>query len=216
MLVAMSVNLLTLILIAANLLGGTMAVPQAARLLRSRKTAGVSPVWAGISTAVNAWWIAYGLGVGDLAIVPVSVVSVIAYLAIIVFLVRFGDRPAMPTVVIAAASAAASAALPLLVLTIGGWPSAGIALGAMYGVQLSPAVVAVYRSVDVSGVSAATWALAFLEAALWGVYGFARVDAGLLTLAATGLAMSALVLVRLFARRPRLRGGYRGLDLAPA
>lgn len=216
MLVSMSANLLTLILVAANLLGATMAVPQAARLLRSRRTAGVSPIWAGISAAVNAWWIAYGLGVGDIGIVPVSVVSVMAYLAIIVFLVRFDDRPALRTVAIAAGSAAASAALPLLVLALGGWSSAGIALGAMYGVQLSPAVVAVYRAVDVSGVSAATWALAFLEAALWGAYGFARADAGLLTLAATGLAMSALVLVRLFARRPRLRGSYGGLDLAPA
>jgi hypothetical protein len=45
--------------------------------------------------------------------------------------------------------------------------------------------------------------IAFVEATLWGVYGFARADAGLVTLAATGLAMSTLVLVRLLLRRPR-------------
>ncbi len=84
--------------------------------------------------------------------------------------------------------------------------------------QLSPAVVAVYRAPDVSGVSAATWGIAFAEAALWGIYGLARLDAGLITLAVTGLVMSALVLARLLLRRPRRqrRSDYAGLGLAPA
>ena len=201
------VSILTVVVVAANVLGGAMALPQALKLVRSRRVDGVSPVWAGISAAVNGWWVAYGLGAGDLGIVPVSVVSVTAYLAIAAYLVRFGPAPAARTTAVVAASALAVAAIPLLPLAIGGWAAGGVALGALYGVQLSPAVVAVHRAPDVSGVSATTWALAFLEAALWGVYGFARLDVGLLSLAATGIAMSALVLVRLFVRRPRRHPG---------
>lgn len=198
-----SSDVLTLVVVAANVLGGAMALPQAVKLVRSRRVDGVSPTWAGISAAVNGWWVAYGLGTGDIGIVPVSVVSVTAYLAIAGYLVRFGAAPASRTAARVAVSALGVAAIPVLPLVLGGWAAGGLALGALYGVQLSPAVVAVHRAPDVSGVSASTWALAFLEAGLWGVYGFARLDVGLLSLAATGLAMSALVLVRLFVRRPR-------------
>ena len=87
MLDTMSFSILTLVVVAANVLGGAMAFPQAAKLLQSRRVDGVSPSWAAISATVNAWWSAYGLGVGDVGIVPVSVVSVMAYLAIAVALV---------------------------------------------------------------------------------------------------------------------------------
>lgn len=199
----MSVNALTLVVIAANVLGAAMALPQAAKLLESRRVEGISPIWAAVSATVNAWWAAYGIGVGDLGIVPVSAVSVMAYLAIVVGLFRFGTTPALPLAIRLSIGSAAVAVVPVAAYLLGGWPTAGIALGALYGVQLSPAVVAVYRAADVSGVSAATWAIALAEALLWGVYGFARLDAGLLTLAATGTVMSVLVLARLFVRRPR-------------
>lgn len=216
MLLQMFVTPLTVVVVAANVLGGAMALPQAAKLARSRRVDGVSAAWAGISAAVNAWWVAYGFGIGDLGIVPVSAVSVIAYVAIAVCLVRFGPDRALRTTTVAVLSGTGIAAIPLAVLLAEGWGAAGVVLGTLYGVQLSPAVVAVYRAPDVSGVSAATWSLAFLEAAAWGVYGFARLDPGLLTLAATGLAMSALVLLRLYVRRPRRDADVRRLGLATA
>ena len=218
MLLAMSPEFLTAVVVTANVLGGAMALPQAAKLIRSRCVDGVSPAWAGISATVNASWAVYGLGVGDLSIVPVSIVSVMAYLAIAVALVRYGDASAYRTIGLMTGCGAAVALVPMFALAVGGWAAAGVVLGALYGVQLSPAVVAVYRAPDVSGVSTATWAIAFAEAALWGVYGFVRLDAGLLTLAATGLVMSALVLARLLLRRPRQqrREALAGLGLAPA
>lgn len=216
MLMPMQLEPLTLVVVAANLLGGAMALPQAVKLVASRRVEGVSPIWAGISTAVNAWWVAYGIGVGDASIVPVSLVSVMAYAAIALCLARYGSTPPLRTLAIAATSGVGVALIPLAVLVVDGWAAAGVALGAVYAVQLSPAVVAVYRAADVSGVSAATWLLAFAEAALWGVYGFARVDAGLLALSATGLTMSALVLLRLVARRPRRETRSAPLGLATA
>lgn len=212
----MTFDLLTWAVIAANVLGAAMAVPQAGKLLRSRHVAGVSPGWAGMSAAVNAWWGVYGIGVREWSIVPVSFVAVMAYLVIAVAVVRFGTTAPRAVLVPMAARVVAVGVVPVVALVVGGWVTAGIALGALYGVQLCPAVVEVYRAADVSGVSVATWAMALAEALLWGVYGIARLDIGLMTLAATGTIMSSVVLARLFVRRPR-RGPstvYSGLDLA--
>lgn len=221
MLITMRIELVTLVAIAANVLGGAMALPQAWKLVRSRRVQGISPSWAAISVAVNAWWIAYGIGVDDVGIVPVSIVSVIAYIGIAVALLRYGMAPTVRTAVVMIGVGVAAAVVPLATLVFGGWTAAGIAMGALYGVQLSPAVVAVYREPDVSGVSAATWAIACAEAVLWGLYGLVRVDQGLVSLAVTGTLMSVLVLVRLVVRRPRRgarddRGDLAGLGLAVA
>ncbi len=198
-----TVNTLTLVVIAANALGAAMAVPQATKLLRERCADGVSLTWAAVSVAVNGWWGVYGLGVGDWSILPVSVISVLAYLVIAIGVVRFSTAPTWTLLRTAVAATLAIGAVPLVAVMLDGWVTAGIVLGALYGVQLSPAVVTVYRAIDVSGVSLATWLMAFAEAVLWGVYGLAHLDVGLITLAATGTFMSTLVLARLFVRRPR-------------
>ena len=51
--------------------------------------------------------------------------------------------------------------VPLPFLLIGGWQLAGVAVGLSYGVQLLPAVVASLRTTALSGVSSATWIIAF-------------------------------------------------------
>lgn len=203
MLQRMSTQLLTLVVVVANAVGATMAIPQARKVLRSRRIDGVSPIWAAVSAAVNAAWVPYGIAVGDVGIIPVSVVSVMAYLTIAVAICHYGNSPAANVVARMAVSAIGILILPTAVLVVRGWAAAGVALGLLYGVQLAPAVVAVYRTADVSGVSAATWVIAFAEAALWGVYGLGRADAGLLSLAASGMFMASLVLARLVVRRPR-------------
>ena len=218
MLLAMLFEPLTLVVIAANVLGAAMAVPQALKMRRDRRVDGVSAAWAGTSATVNAWWGVYGIGVRDWGIVPVSLVSVIAYLTIAVTLVRYTRGSGWIAARSMVGATVAIGLIPLAVVLLDGWATAGIVLGALYGVQLSPAVVAVYRASDVSGVSLATWVIAFVEAVLWGVYGVAAVDPGLMALATTGIFMSTLVLVRLVVRRPRRAGvgTVFGLDLAAA
>lgn len=188
----------------ANILGGAVAIPQAARLVRHRQAEGVSPMWAGLSFGINAWWIAYGVGAGDSswAIIPVGVISVFAYAAIGSGLVRFSGRPRSSMLASLAVPAVIGAVLPIPFFTLGGWPAAGVALGSIYGLQLLPAVIAVYRAHDLTGVSVSTWVVAWTEALLWGLYGFGPRDPGILTFAATGLVMSTAVLVVLFAKRP--------------
>lgn len=199
----MTFDPMTVVVIAANVLGAAMAIPQARKLLRNRSVDGISVSWAAMSATVNAWWGVYGIGTGDWSIVPVSVVSVLAYLVIAAAIVRFAPTPARHLIAPALTAVAAISAIPAIALMVDGWVTAGITLGALYGIQLSPAVVTVYRAVDVSGVALATWVIALVEAGLWGAYGIANLDVGLIALASTGLFMSTLVLVRLFVRRPR-------------
>ena len=193
----------------ANILGGAVAIPQASRLIRHRKADGVSTLWAGSSVGINLWWIAYGLGAGDSswAIIPVGVISTIAYLLISVNLVRFSSRPRASVVASLIVPAVIGMALPVPAFALGGWPATGITLGTVYGFQLLPAVVAVYRSRDTSGVSVPTWIMAWAEALLWGMYGFGPRDPGILAFAATGLVMSSAVLVGLFIGRSPERTG---------
>lgn len=206
---------MTLVVIAATALGGAMAVPQAWKIARTRSARGVSGVWAAISMTVNVWWGVYAIGVDDIAIFPVAAISVMAYLVIALAVLRYGSDRRTATVAMMLASSAAIGLVPVVALTLGGWTAAGVVLGALYGVQLSPAVVAVYRAADVSGVSVATWVLALAEAVLWGVYGFAQIDPGIVALAVTGTAASTLVLARLLVRRPRRERGTR-YAFAPA
>lgn len=203
MLVYMEFGALTMVAIMANVLGAAMALPQTRKLLSTRSVEGVSITWAAASATVNACWIVYGFGVGDLGIVPVSIVSVIAYIIIGVGIYRFSPTSGRHVVVPAIVTGVVVMTVPLIALLVGGWVAAGLALGVLYGVQLLPAVVTVYRTVDVSGVSLATWVIAVVEAVLWGFYGLANVDAGLIALAVTGTMMSSLVLARLLLRRSR-------------
>ncbi len=195
----------------ANILGGAVAIPQAARLIRHRRVEGVSSLWAGSSVGVNAWWIAYGVGAGDSswAIIPVGVISTVAYLLISVNLVRFTNRTSRAAIYSLVIPAAIGAALPVPAFLFGGWSATGVTLGTIYGVQLMPAVIAVYRASDLSGVSTLTWLMAWAEALLWGLYGFGPRDPGILSFAATGLVMSSAVLAALLFRR-------RAADIEPA
>ncbi len=83
------------LMIVATILGSGMALPQARRLARTRRADGVSTMWVGVSLALNAWWIGYGLAAPVWALLPVSTDLVRA-----VFVhgvrVRHLDRPIQP------------------------------------------------------------------------------------------------------------------------
>jgi uncharacterized protein with PQ loop repeat len=196
-------SLVNLVAVGANVLGAAMAIPQAVRLARHRRVDGVSANWAAMSIVVNAWWLAYALGTGELAIVPVAAISLVAYAAVAIALARFGGGPGSAGPAGPLLAAGTIGALPLLAFGLGAWPATGVVLGALYGIQLSPAVVTVYRSPDLRGVSTATWTIAWSEALLWGVYGLARLDPGLIAFGATGLVVSSAILARLGLQRPR-------------
>jgi len=189
----MSPMLLTALLIFANVLGATMALPQALRLVRTGRCDGVSGGWAGLSLAMNLWWLSYGLALGLWSLVPVSAVAAALYVVIAVTWIRLRGRAALRQV----ALGFAVGLFPVPFLMVGGWSVAGLAVGVGYGVQLAPAVVAVFRTHDLRGVAAGTWLMAWIEAAIWLVYGLTLADGALLIGGASGVVLSTAVLARL-------------------
>jgi uncharacterized protein with PQ loop repeat len=186
--------IINLLVVVATVLGSWMAFPQARRLARTRRVEGVSAVWIGVSSAINGWWLAYGLVAGVWAIVPVSVISLLLYGTMaVVYLATVGRSAIAPM----ALGAFVLGMVPLPFLIAGGWTLAAIAVGLSYGIQLLPAVVAACRTSDLIGVSAATWLIAWAEAALWLVYGVVVGDVALTLAGIVGVTMASIILTRL-------------------
>lgn len=202
---------LNLLVLIASVLGSAMAFPQARRLVRTRCVEGISASWIGVSLALNAWWFAYGVGAGVWAVVPVSVISFLIYATIAVVYVRTTGRSGLSTV---ALGFLALGFVPVPFAVIGGWQLLGIAIGLCYGLQLLPAVVGVHRTRELSGVSSATWFLAVVESIIWFVYGLAARDSALTLAGVIGVAMSALILVRLAVTGHQPMGALTGVRRA--
>ena len=172
------------LLVAANVLGAAMSLPQAVRLLRTQRVDGVSLGWAAMSVATNGWWLVYGLSSANWAIVPVSV-DLDSRLpdgrrsAVM----RFGTRQAALLGRAGAGALAASVVVPALVLAFGGLVSLGVALGTDLRGAVGSRRSGRLPEHDLSGVSAGTWLAAWAEAALWGALGLRAGDPGLVALA---------------------------------
>jgi len=186
--------LLNFLVVIATVLGSWMAFPQARRIARTRRVDGVSATWIGVSLAINGWWLTYGVVTDVWALVPVSSVSLVLYGVMGWFFVRSVGRAAVPGF---ALGVFGLGMVPLPFLVVGGWELAGVAVGLSYGVQLLPAVVASLRTRVLSGVSSTTWIIAFVEAALWLVYGLGVSDVALTLAGVVGVVMAAVILVRL-------------------
>lgn len=185
---------LNLLVVLATVLGSWMAFPQARRIARTRRVDGVSATWIGVSIAINAWWLTYGIVAEIWALVPVSTISLLLYGAMAWFFVRSVGRVAAPGL---ALGVFGLGMLPLPFLVVGGWELAGVAVGLSYGVQLLPAVVASLRTASLAGVSSTTWIIASVEAALWLAYGIGVGDLALTLAGVVGVAMASVILARL-------------------
>ena len=188
-------SMLNALVIFATVLGSGMALPQARQLARTHRADGVSPVWVGVSLALNAWWITYALAEHVWALLPVSI-DLLRPVRV------HGDRVRRPpsagracAVSVWACSGLGMVPLPFLI--VGGWEVAGVVVGLCYGLQLLPAVVAVLRTRQLGGVSPTTWLIAWVESAIWLVYGWGRDDVALVAAGLLGVAMASVILVRL-------------------
>ena len=182
------------LMIVATILGSGMALPQARRLARTRRADGVSTMWVGVSLALNAWWIGYGLAAPVWALLPVSTISFVLYSFMAYVFVTSIGRSSLRGL---ALGVVGLGMVPLPFLVVGGWQLAGVVVGLCYGLQLLPAVVAVMRTRELVGVSAATWLIAWIESFIWLVYGYGRNDVALVAAGLLGVAMASVILVRL-------------------
>lgn len=184
----------TLAAFVATVLGSAMALPQARRIVRTRRVDGVSAAWIGVSVSLNGWWIAYALVTGLWLLLPVSSISLALYLVIAVVFVRTVGRRSLPGVFVGIGVLGMS---PLPFLLLGGWTLAGVAVGLSYGLQLLPAVVGVFRTRQLTGVSVGTWTIAWIEAALWAIVGIGVADVAVIAGGVAGIVMAGIILVRL-------------------
>lgn len=204
--------LVNLSALGATVLGSAMALPQARRIVRTRRVDGVSATWIGVSISLNAWWIAYALATGLWVLLPVSSISLLLYLTIAVVFVRTVGRRSLVGLAFGAGVLGMS---PLPFLLIGGWTLAGVAVGLSYGLQLLPAVIGVFRTRRLAGVSVGTWTIAWVEAMLWLIVGIGVADVAVVASSITGTVMAGVILLRLavtgHVSRPRLPSGVRAV-----
>lgn len=194
----MSPFFISSIVVVANVTGAGMIVPQVLRLHRLRVSEGVSAVWIGIGIALNLLWLLYGLDQGLWALVPVSSLSLVLYLAMAVLLVRIVGRTAVLRFV---AGFVGAAVAPSSAVLLSGWTLGGIMLGLAYTVQFSPAAWSAIRSPSLAGISATTWLLAWIEASAWLGYGLVSADAAITLGGAGSGVMASVILIALVGDR---------------
>lgn len=190
--------LLPLLLVVANVMGVGMILPQVLRIRRDRCTEGVSGSWVGVGLTLNLWWLAYGIQTELWGLLPVSAGAFVLYAAIATQMVKLNPTSAYRQLLF---GMFVLGGVPLPFLIAGGWTLAGLAIGCSYGVQFLPAAVEAYRSPSVAGVSVSTWVMAWIEAAIWLLYGLDTTDPALLFGGSGGLAVSSFILV-LLATKP--------------
>ena len=186
--------ILSMMAVAAAVVGSGMAFPQARRLFNTRRVDGVSAVWIGVSIALNGWWLAYGVTQDLWILVPVSGLSLLLYLSIAIL---FAHSTGWSSLAPIFTSGLLLGVLPLAFLVFGGWALAGVVVGLCYGLQLLPAVVSAFRSAEPAGIAPGTWIIALVESLLWLGYGLGVADAALVAGGASGVVAASLILARL-------------------
>lgn len=186
--------------VAATCFAVPQFLPQIRKLAASHDTSGLSWPWAALTAVNNAAWIAYFTLARYLtALVPSSSVTLLAGM-LAVMLTRRGQARAK-TAVLGCTWALMLAAAG----SLAGRTGLGTLLTAAFILQVTPSVWTAYRAPRPTGVSAGTWLLILGELSCWLAFGLHKSDPRLITLGATGVTASLLMLARIHSasrRRP--------------
>jgi uncharacterized protein with PQ loop repeat len=168
-------------------------LPQILKLRRTDDTAGVSWPWATLTSVNNAAWFAYfALSAYWAALVPSSSATLLAGV-LAAMLARRGRARARPAVLVGAWAALLAAAV-----VVAGRTGLGALLTAAFVLQVMPSIWTAYRTARPSGISQGTWLLILGELSCWTTFGVHKSDPRLITLGATGVAASLLMLTRIW------------------
>ncbi len=186
--------------IVATAVSFTLVIPQIVRLLRTGETAGVSVAWCSAGVVVNLAWISYVIAEQVWIAIPSVAVATISFAIALFLLYRNG----------AAVSAGLLYSLMIAVACVAvqrsaGWTVLGTVLGLGTAVHFGPSVVAAWRSHTPVGVSPLTWSLAECEGLFWALYGILVATGPIIVFGVTEALVSALVLLRLWVARHRIR-----------
>jgi uncharacterized protein with PQ loop repeat len=178
--------------IAATCFAVPQFLPQIRRLAATRDTAGVSWSWAVLTCVNNAAWIAYfTLARYWTALIPSTSATLLAG-TLAVMLTRRGRASPRPAGLIVT-----WAAMLITACGVAGRTGLGTLLTAAFVLQVAPSIWTVYRTPRPSGVSPGTWLLILGELSCWLAFGLHKSDPRLITLGASGVIASALMLVRI-------------------
>ena len=140
--------------------------PQVVRVYRQHTVEGIAPKGTLHGATASAFWMLYGLAVGDAAITLANVAVVLAMALIAFQQVRHGTLPARTGILTAVLVAVVGVGATLLSPTAIGWLA--IVAGAT---SVLPQTVHVLRSETLNGVSITTYLLLCLTAFSWAAYG---------------------------------------------
>lgn len=166
-------------------------VPQLRRALRTGDVAGVSWLWAALTSTGNAaWFVYFSLSGYWLALVPaVSASSMAGVLAVSIGRVRRPDRHSVLLV-------SGWASLLVVALALAGRVGLGTLLSVAFVVQVVPAIWTAYRTQAPTGIAVGTWLLVLGELSCWGAYGLYRGDGRLAVMGVTGSIAAVLMITR--------------------
>lgn len=188
----MTINLLDCTSIVATAFAIPQFLPQILKLRATCDTAGVSWSWAILTSINNGAWIAYfALERYWTALVPAASATVLAGM-LAVLLIRRGQATLWPSALIGAWALLLVAAYPVV-----GRVGLGTLLTAAFFVQVAPSLWAAYRTARPTGISSGTWLLILGELSCWLIFGLYKSDPRLITLGATGVIASTLILARI-------------------
>ncbi len=180
-------------------------VPQVVRLLRLKRTEGASPAWAAIGMVINFGWIAYVIAEEFWVTIPAILAAVISFGVVLYLLWRNGAD-----VRLAVISGIAVGVACVVLQRVAGWNDFGTVLGLSNGLYLGPSVYAAWRMYAPVGVAPLTWVLTAGEGLLWGYYGVLVEAVPIMVYGSTAFLLAALILLRLWITRHRIRA-----ELAP-
>ena len=186
--------------VVANGVTFVQIIPQIAKLIRTGRTEGVSPIWAAAGMTINLGWLTYVVENGFWETIP-SIIAAISSFGLALFLLYRNGVSVRASLLIGAAVIVAS----VVIQQAAGWTVLGTVLGLSNGLYLGPSVVAAWRSHTPVGVSPWTWMLTVLEGVKWGFYGVLVEAVPIMVYGSTAILLALLVLLRLWVARDRIR-----------
>ena len=174
-------------------------LPQIRKLRATGDSVGVSPSWAALTSVNNAAWIAYfTMARYWTALVPSSSATLLAGTLAVMLLRRQQPRPRPGPQPGRAAALIGAWAITLAAAGVaGGRAGLGALLTVAFLLQVTPSVWTAYRTVRPTGICSGTWLLILGELTCWMIFGLHTADPRLITLGASGIIVSVLMLARI-------------------
>jgi uncharacterized protein with PQ loop repeat len=169
-------------------------LPQVVRLVRLRRTAGIS-AWFWIFVAIQSLlWIGYAVSHGLVFVGGVNAIVLSASIVVIACLALYGRRHFVGALL----TGISLMAVALVFVAVAPSRITGLLAAALAGLAWLPQAWEAIVDRDLSGLSPSSWVLTLLSSTLWGLHGLFIPDPLVVLPAAMGGITSLIVLRRIY------------------